>query len=76
MRTKDFKDRFRILLYDNGYTQKEFSNISGLTQAAITRYLKGEREPNVSNIYRICEVALVSPSWLLGYGPDYPIEKL
>ena len=76
MRAQDFKSRFRLLLDDRGWTQKEFSIISGITQAAVTRYLKGEREPNVSNICRICEVTHTTPTWLLGYGPNEPIERM
>lgn len=70
MRKNTFEKRLRLLLNELGYTQKEFSAITGITEAAICRYLDGTRIPNASSIISIVNVTNVSPTWLLGYGDD------
>lgn len=74
MRNSTIDKRFRLLLDELGYSQKELSAISGITEAAISRYLDGTRIPNAKSIVSIAEVTNVSPSWLLGYGKDDVIE--
>lgn len=76
MRNSTFKKRLRIMLDDYGYSQKDFALMSGLTEAAISKYLSGVRVPNEKAIVQIADASGVSPSWLLGYGPDKPIERI
>ena len=40
-------DRISLLLKETGYTQKEFALMCGVTEAAMCRYLKNEREPKI-----------------------------
>lgn len=40
-------DRIAKLLKESGYTQKEFASMCGVTEAAMCRYLKNEREPRI-----------------------------
>lgn len=76
MRQSDFSRRLQILLDEMGYSQKEFSILTGTTEAAICRYLKGTREPNANTLSAIADTTNVTPNWLLGYGPDEPIERM
>lgn len=75
MRNSDFQTRFGMMLAELGYTQKDFSKISGLTEAAICRYLDGSRVPNLNSLVIISDVTNVSPNWLIGYGEDGNMEK-
>ena len=38
-------DRILSLLKQSGYSQKELASMVGVTEAAMSRYLKNEREP-------------------------------
>ena len=74
MRRSTFKKRFRLLLDELGYSQKEFSALTGITEAAICHYLNGSRAPSAQSLISIADITTVSPSWLLGYGDDDNIE--
>ena len=76
MRRSSFNNRLVLLLTEYGYTQKDLSVLTGITEAAISRYIKGDRVPNASTLIAIADMTNVSPNWLLGYGPDEPIERL
>lgn len=76
MRTSNINDRLLLLLANKGLTQKELSIIAGLTESAISHYIKGDRTPNTNNLIAIAEATNVSPNWILGYGPDDPMERL
>ena len=76
MRNSNFRTRFGMMLAELGYTQKDFSKVSGLTEAAICRYLDGSRVPNTNTLVIISDVTNVSPNWLLGYGADDNMVKI
>ena len=40
-------DRILSLLKQSGYSQKELASMVGVTEAAMSRYLKNEREPKI-----------------------------
>lgn len=61
-----FSMRIKQLLEDNNITEKEFAEITGFKTATITRYLKGNNFPRLSNIVVICKKFDVSPAYLLG----------
>ena len=42
---KEFGDRVSLLLEQQGISQREIAGILGITEATISRYIKGEREP-------------------------------
>ena len=44
---KRIGDRVAKLLKESGYTQKELALMCGVTEAAMCRYLKNEREPKI-----------------------------
>lgn len=70
------KNRLSLLIKDHGLNQKEFAKISNVDVAIICRILKGETEPNVKTLRKIAETTNTSVNWLLGYGPDTPIERM
>ena len=68
--------RLRLLLASLKISQKEFSEITGITEAAICRYLQGSRIPNAASLISIARATSVSVDWLLGHGADDQIEML
>jgi len=60
---KTFADRFSSLRYP-GETQKEFADRLGITQASISRYLRGQH-PDRESLQKIGEATSVSVDWML-----------
>lgn len=48
-------------------TQKDLAEASGITQAAISRYMNSGRIPTGRVLVRICKALEVTPNWLLGW---------
>ena len=42
---KDFGERVSLLLEQQGISQREIAGILGITEATMSRYIKGDREP-------------------------------
>jgi len=61
---KTFAERFGSLRYP-GETQKEFADRLGITQASISRYLRGQH-PDRESLQKIGEATGVSVDWILG----------
>lgn len=41
---------------DNNLTQREFSKLVDLDETIISRYINGERVPNINNLFKILKV--------------------
>lgn len=76
MRRNQTHIRLRLLLENRFLTQKDFAELTGLTESAVCKYLQGEREPNAPSLIKIAEATGVSPNWILGYGSDDHMELL
>ena len=50
-----------------GMTQAELATRSGLTPAAISQYLSGDREPQLNALLQICYCLKVTPNDLLAF---------
>jgi len=51
----DFATRLAVLLDERGMTQLELAARVGVTRAAMSRYVSGEREPRLVTLVRIAE---------------------
>ena len=60
---KSFRERFESLMYP-GETQQEFANRISLTQASVSRYLRGQ-QPDRDSLEKIISATGVSVDWLL-----------
>ncbi|MCD6421861.1 helix-turn-helix transcriptional regulator [bacterium] len=70
---KTFAERFASLRYP-GETQKEFADRLGITQASISRYLRGQ-QPDRESLEKIAQATGVSVDWLLtGKEPEIDPE--
>lgn len=58
--------RIQRLLDEKGITRREFSAMTGLTEAAISRYVTGQREPKSVTLSIIANALGVSMDELLG----------
>ena len=60
-----FGKRVISLLEESGYTQKELANMIGVSEAALSRYLKDEREPKMETIANIATALNTTTDYLL-----------
>lgn len=60
-----FGERLAKLLDTEGYTQRELANMIGVTEAAISRYLKNEREPKMEIIANLATALNTTTDYLL-----------
>ena len=58
------------IIKERNITQKELAQSSGLTESAISRYLKGDRIPRGVSLIRIAESLNVSIDELVGFKPN------
>lgn len=70
----DFAERLAILLDERGMTQLELAARVGVTRAAMSRYVSGDREPRFVTLVRIAEELGVHVEELVPSGAD-PVES-
>ena len=58
-------DRLSRLLKESGYTQKEFASMCGVTEAAMCRYLKNEREPKIEVVANMATALNTTVEYLI-----------
>ena len=66
-----FKDRLIDLRKQNNLSQKDLAKKTGLTQAAISLWERGERLPNAQTILPLSQYFNVSVDYLLGNADDF-----
>lgn len=70
-----FSNRLYQCMKQRNLTGVELSSLSGVSAAAISRYINGLREPSVSNVIQIANALNVSVDYLLGVH-DVPDDKI
>lgn len=53
------------LMQKNGYNQKQLASKIGVTEAAMSRYIKDEREPRISVIKNLAIVLKTTADYLI-----------
>lgn len=66
MKATELGARIQTMLNERGISQKEFSAMTGLTEAAISRYCTGAREPKSLALGTMANALGVSVNELLG----------
>ncbi len=61
-----FNGRLALLLQQKDMTQKELAVRAGVTEAAMSHYIKGDRTPRASVITRIAEALGTTVDYLMG----------
>ena len=62
----EFGRRLASLLERSQMTQRELAAVTGLTEAAVSRYISGVREPRAVTIAKIAKALDATPQELLG----------
>ena len=70
MKTNVFAQRLQTAMYLRNYTGADLAKRSGLTQASISRYINGQRQPSVDRIIRLSKALNVTSDYLLGLSDD------
>jgi len=71
----EFPQRLAALLDERGMTQLELAARVGVTRAAMSRYVSGDREPRLITIARIAEELNVHVDELLPSSGGDPLES-
>lgn len=67
---QEIGQRIARLLKEQGMTQKELAAHVGATEAAVSKYVKGEREPRAEILANIATVLHTTSEFLLGMEGD------
>ncbi len=62
---KNIGDRIFLLLRKSGYTQAELAKMVGVTNAAMCRYIKNEREPKIEVVANLATALNTSIEYLI-----------
>ena len=62
----DFRRNMRYLIASKGVLGIEVAKYIGSTNATVSRYLNGVRDPEIEYVYRLCQYFGVSMDYLLG----------
>lgn len=65
-----FADRLKEALYLREMTQRELARRAGLTEASVTRYCKGQREPRFSVAVKMAKALNVSTEFFVEHEID------
>ena len=60
-----WQDKVKKLMKNQGINQKKLSQLSGITEASISRYLKGERTARLDIIINFAKALNVTTEYLL-----------
>ena len=71
-----FPKRMKLLIENLGISQRDISEMTGITEASVCRYLQGARIPNAGTLIAIARATNVSIDWLLGHGSDDVMERM
>ena len=64
--TNAFSERLALCLQQKKITQKELATKAGVTEAAMSHYLKGDRNPRAFVLVRIAEALGTTTDYLIG----------
>lgn len=76
MKQTGLEVRLAKLLAESGYTQKELAQLCGVTEAAMSRYLKGEREPRIEVIANMATALNTTVEYLISGKEETTFEDI
>lgn len=77
---ESFKENLSYVLKSKNIMGKELAENVHISEATISRYISGQRLPDIEYVYRICTFLGVSMDWLVGLSdsrnePGTPKER-
>lgn len=70
-----FTNRMKSILLEKKLSQKELSKMSGIAEASLCRYLKGDSKPRLDIIANIAKALNVSEAYLIGESNEVQEEN-
>ena len=67
---KEFGLRLKLAREARGISQRELSEMAGLSNAMITKYEKGCTDPGATNLFKIARILNVDPAWLMAWSDE------
>ena len=74
--SKEFGERLAWVINRRNMTQKELAKRAGVTEAAISHYVNGDRNPRFDVVDRLAKALLTSTDFLMGGNADNVDEEL
>lgn len=71
-----FKERLIELRNEKGLNQRDFAKTLNITQPAICRWERGEREPDFAMLEKLCKFFEVTADYLLGLEDEFGNKDL
>jgi len=65
-----FQERLKALMDSRGYGIKALADKMNITSATLSRYLSGNRSPDLPYVVKLAEFFGVSIDWILGINDD------
>lgn len=72
---RSITNRIVELLSEHDMTQKELANAAGLTESAVSHYVKGDRVPRGANLIKIARALGTTTDYLLNQEDDKCMES-
>ena len=70
--SKEIGTRLQKLLYEKNMSQRELSEIIGVTDTTVSRYVRGERVPKADVAARIAQALGTTTDYILGRDTSDP----
>ena len=72
MKEKEWIEKFRrnldYILYERGYTQRDFAKALGVTEAAVSYWIDGKRAPSVYSLINMSYLLHITIDELVDFG--------
>ena len=65
-----WQEKLQKLMHDRGINQKQLSQLSGITESSVSRYLRSERRPRMDVVVNFAKALGVSTDYLLDDGEE------
>ncbi len=65
-----WQEKVENLMLDRGINQKQLSQLSGITESSVSRYLRSERRPRLDIVVNFAKAFGVATEYLLDEGED------
>lgn len=62
-----FSETLRREMYYSGMTQRELSDISGVSESSISNYLNKKKIPSIKSVVNICQALNISTDSLINF---------
>lgn len=69
-----WQEKVKQLMSDKGITQKKLSQLSGITEASVSRYLRGDRTARLDIIINFAKALNVTTEYLLNEDEETEIK--